>query len=45
MGASLEVMEQDTNRMRHEKPWVFTNLKTKEGLNTVVEFIEAYLKI
>ncbi len=39
VGASLEVMESDTNRMRGDKPWVFTNLKLNQGLETVVEFI------
>ena len=31
VGASLEVMERDTRRMRGERPFVFTNLKTGEG--------------
>ena len=39
VGASLEVMENDTNRMRGDKPWVFTNLKQNQGLDTVVDFI------
>lgn len=39
VGASLEVMESDTRRMRGEKPYVFTNLKKDEGLDVVVEFI------
>lgn len=39
VGASLEVMERDAQRMRGAKPFVFTNLKTGEGLATVVEFI------
>ncbi len=40
VGASLEVMESDTNRMRGDKPWVFTNLKEKQGLETIVRFIK-----
>lgn len=40
VGASLEVMEQDTKRMRGEKPYVFTNLKKSVGLDTIIEFIE-----
>ena len=40
VGASLEVMEQDTNRMRGDNPWVFSNLKTGEGLARIVHFIE-----
>ena len=40
VGASLEVMERDARKMRGTRPFVFTNLKTGEGLRTVVEFIE-----
>jgi urease accessory protein len=40
VGASLEVMERDAKRMRGERPFVFTNLKTKAGLDVVVRFIE-----
>ena len=40
VGASLEVMERDAKRMRGDRPFVFTNLKTGQGLGTIVEFIE-----
>ncbi len=40
VGASLEVMEQDTLRMRQDKPFVFSNMKTGQGLNEIIEFIE-----
>jgi urease accessory protein len=40
VGASLEVMEADTRRMRRDKPYVMTNLKTLQGLPDVVAFIE-----
>ena len=40
VGASLDVMETDTRRMRGERPFVFTNLKTGHGLETIVAFIE-----
>jgi urease accessory protein len=39
VGASLEVMERDARKMRGERPFVFTNLKTGQGLDTVVQFI------
>jgi urease accessory protein len=40
VGASLQVMESDTKRMRKERPFVFTNLKTGDGAATVASFIE-----
>jgi urease accessory protein len=40
VGASLQVMEQDTQRMRRDKPYVMTNLRTLQGLDEVVAFIE-----
>ncbi|MEH0689888.1 urease accessory protein UreG [Vibrio cholerae] len=39
VGASLEVMESDTQRMRPTKPFVFTNLKESQGLSTIIDFI------
>jgi urease accessory protein len=39
VGASLEVMERDARKMRGERPFVFTNLKTGHGLDNVIEFI------
>jgi urease accessory protein len=39
VGASLEVMEQDARRMRGNKPFIFTNLKSGDGLSGVIEFI------
>jgi len=39
VGASLDVMRRDAERMRKERPFVFTNLKTGEGLQIVVDFI------
>lgn len=39
VGASLEVMERDARRMRGERPFVFTCLKTGIGLDAVVQFI------
>jgi len=40
VGANLDVMEQDTQRMRRQKPYVMTNLKTLTGVAEVVRFIE-----
>ncbi|UAB73772.1 urease accessory protein UreG [Vibrio sp. SCSIO 43132] len=39
VGASLEVMDRDTARMRPTKPYVFTNLKKAVGLDTIIDFI------
>jgi urease accessory protein len=43
VGADLGVMERDARRMRGERPFVFTNLKTSEGLDTIVEWIQSEL--
>lgn len=43
VGASLEVMERDAKKMRGEKPFVFTNLRTREGLPVVIDFIRWHL--
>jgi urease accessory protein len=40
VGANLDVMEADTRRMRKQRPYVMTNLKTLTGLADVVAFIE-----
>jgi urease accessory protein len=40
VGASLEVMDRDARKMRGERPFVFTNLKTGLGLDTIIRFIE-----
>ncbi|MFQ6332801.1 urease accessory protein UreG [Methylophilus sp. 3sh_L] len=40
VGASLEVMDRDAKKMRGEKPFVFSNLKTGQGLEDIVRFIE-----
>src|SRR5437899_3781322 len=39
VGASLEVMDRDARRMRGSRPFVFTNLKTGEGVDSIVDFL------
>lgn len=39
VGANLDIMKSDTERMRGDRPFVFTNLKAGEGLETIVNFI------
>lgn len=39
VGANLDIMAQDARRMRGERPFVFTNLRTGDGLEDVVTFI------
>jgi urease accessory protein len=36
-------MERDAKKMRGDKPFVFTNLKTKEGLSVVIEFVKLHM--
>jgi urease accessory protein len=43
VGADLEVMKRDSKKMRGEKPFIFTNLKTQQGLKEIREFIELHL--
>lgn len=40
VGASLDVMERDAKKMRGDKPFLFTNMKTADGLESVIKFIE-----
>ena len=40
VGASLEVMDRDARAQRGQRPFVFTNLKTGQGVDTIVDFIE-----
>jgi urease accessory protein len=39
VGASLEVMERDAKKMRGDRPFIFSNLKTKQGLAGIEAFI------
>ncbi len=40
VGASLEIMDSDTKRMRGTRPYGFTNMKTRQGVDVVASFIE-----
>ena len=40
VGASLEVMERDARKMRGERPFVFSNLKSGQGLSDIIAIIE-----
>lgn len=39
VGADLDVMDRDTKIQRKDKPYVFTNLKTQQGVDEIVDFI------
>ena len=41
VGASLTVMDRDSRRMRGERPFVFSNMKTGEGLAAIIAFVES----
>ena len=41
VGADLAVMERDARRMRGPRPFVFTNLKSGEGVEAIVDFVVA----
>lgn len=43
VGADLSVMERDAKKMRGDKPFVFTNLKTQEGLLAVINFVKLHM--
>jgi urease accessory protein len=43
VGADLKVMDRDSKIMRGAKPFVFTNLKTRNGVDTVVDWIRREL--
>jgi len=45
VGASLEVMDRDARKMRGDRPFIFTNLKSEEGLDRVIGWVDAHLKL
>ncbi|MCY1509234.1 Urease accessory protein UreG [compost metagenome] len=42
VGASLDVMDRDARKMRGDKPFVFSNQKTGQGLEQIIAFIERH---
>ena len=40
VGASLDVMDRDTRKMRGDKKFIFSNMKTQQGLAEIISFIE-----
>ena len=40
VGASLSIMREDTERMRQHRPFVMCNMKTGEGVDPIIQFIE-----
>jgi urease accessory protein len=40
VGASLAVMDRDTKKMRGDKKFIFSNMKTQQGLPEIIDFIE-----
>lgn len=45
VGASLEVMDRDSRKMRGERPFLFTNLREDAGLDKVIEWLEEKLRV
>ena len=43
VGADLKIMKSDTELMRKEKPWFFTNLSTGKGVEEVIKFLESQI--
>ncbi len=43
VGADLDVMARDAGKMRGDKPFIFTNLKTRQGLSEIIDSIRAQL--
>jgi urease accessory protein len=43
VGADLSVMDRDSRRMRGDRPFLFTNLRSGEGLDLVVQWVESHI--
>ncbi|CRF49197.1 Urease accessory protein UreG [Helicobacter heilmannii] len=42
VGADLGIMERDSKKMRGDKPFLFTNIRSKDGLDQVISWIQKY---
>ncbi len=40
VGADLSIMDKDAKKMRGDKPFVFSNMKTQDGLDDIIKFIQ-----
>jgi len=40
VGASLEIMDRDAKKMRGERPFIFANMKTEQGVDEIIGFLE-----
>ncbi|MGC9504737.1 urease accessory protein UreG [Baaleninema sp.] len=43
VGADLSVMERDAKKMRGDRPFVLTNLKTQQGLDEIEDFVRSHI--
>ena len=43
VGADLDIMKRDTQKMRGDKPFIFSNLKTQQGLGDVIKFVALHI--
>jgi urease accessory protein len=43
VGADLSVMDRDAKKMRGDRPFVFSNLKTQQGLDDIIQFIRLHM--
>ncbi|QOV24092.1 urease accessory protein UreG [Anabaenopsis elenkinii] len=43
VGADLDIMKRDTEKMRGDKPFIFTNLKNQQGLADVIKFVALHI--
>jgi urease accessory protein len=45
VGASLDVMDHDSKKMRGDRPFVFTNLKAQLGVDSVIQFLLTHIQV